>query len=106
LHDYALERLHSSLRSCFGYWVFYPLQKIFEVIRPLLDHITYEIVLPPFLAKLHIVFLVSQLRKYVPDPTYVIKYDVIHMQEDLMFETHPMRIKDTIVAWSLFGWIT
>ena len=34
-----MERLLSSFRSCFGHWSFHPLQKIFEVIGPLLDHI-------------------------------------------------------------------
>jgi len=35
--------------------------------------VAYEIALPPHLANLHNVFHVSQLRKYVADPTYVLE---------------------------------
>jgi len=35
----------------------------------------YEIALPPHLAILHNVFHVSQLRKYIVDPTYVLEED-------------------------------
>jgi len=35
----------------------------------------YEITLPPHLANLHNVFHVSQLRRYVVDPTHVLEQD-------------------------------
>ena len=35
----------------------------------------YEMVLLPFLANLHNIFHVSQLRKYIPDPTHVLEVD-------------------------------
>ena len=46
--------------------------------------VAYEIALPPQLANLHPVFLVSQLRKYVFDPTHVLEVEDIQMREDLI----------------------
>jgi len=40
--------------------------------------VAYEIALPPQLANLHPVFHVSQLRKYVFDPTHVLEAEDIH----------------------------
>jgi len=37
----------------------------------------YEIALPPHLANLHNVFHVSQLRKYIADPSHVLESDDI-----------------------------
>jgi len=44
-------------------------------IRP----VAYEIALPPHLANLHNVFHVSQLRKYMPDPTHVLEEDDVQI---------------------------
>jgi len=46
--------------------------------------VAYEIALPPQLANLHPVFHVSQLRKYVFDPTHVLEVEDIQMREDLI----------------------
>jgi len=45
--------------------------------------IEYQIALPPNLLKLHNVFNVSQLRKYILDPLHVIEPDIIQIQENL-----------------------
>ena len=39
--------------------------------------LAYKIALPPHLSNLHDVFLVSQLRKYVADPSHVIEPDEV-----------------------------
>ena len=38
------------------------------------------------------VFHVSQLHKYIQDPSHVIELDPIHHQEDLSYEEQPIRI--------------
>src|SRR6266487_3592322 len=55
--------------------------------------LAYRIALPPSLANLHDVFHVSQLRKYVKDPSHVIQSDDIQVRDDLTVETIPLRIE-------------
>ncbi|XP_052732862.1 uncharacterized protein LOC128196339 [Vigna angularis] len=57
--------------------------------------VAYEIALPPQLANLHSVFHVSQLRKYVPDPSHIIEIEEIQIREDLSVEVQPVCIEDT-----------
>ncbi|XP_058741184.1 uncharacterized protein LOC131613542 [Vicia villosa] len=59
-------------------------------IRP----VAYRIALPPLLSGIHDVFHVSQLRKYIPDPSHVIKPDTIQLKDNLSFEVVPVRIED------------
>ena len=56
--------------------------------------VAYRIALPPYLAKLHDVFHVSQLRKYVHDPSHVIELDDVQIHDDFTFEVFPIRIAD------------
>ncbi|XP_058753519.1 uncharacterized protein LOC131626699 [Vicia villosa] len=56
--------------------------------------VTYRVALPPNLSNLHDVFHVSQLRKYVPDPSHVIHLDDVQVRENLTVETMPIRIID------------
>lgn len=60
-------------------------------------HIAYHIALPPNLANLHYVFYVSQLRKYMADPSHVIAPDNVQLKENLSFEVPPMSIVDKCV---------
>ncbi|CAJ2661852.1 unnamed protein product [Trifolium pratense] len=55
--------------------------------------VAYRVALPPSLANLHDVFHVSQLRKYVSDPTHVIESDDVQVRDDLTIETVPLRIE-------------
>ncbi|MCH89977.1 retrotransposon protein, partial [Trifolium medium] len=57
-------------------------------------NVAYRIALPPSLSNLHNVFHVSQLRKYVPDPSHVLEVDDIQFRENLTVETVPLRIED------------
>jgi len=55
--------------------------------------VVYRLGLPPHLSNLHDVFNVSQLRKYVSDPSHVIpRYDV-QVRDNLKVETLPVRIE-------------
>ena len=56
--------------------------------------VAYRIALPPFLSNLHDVFHVSQLRKYVHDPSHVIESDDIQVRDNLTFDSPPVRIAD------------
>ena len=42
----------------------------------------YEMALPPHLGNLHNVFHVSQLRKYIADPTHILEDDDVQIRED------------------------
>ncbi|XP_027941155.1 uncharacterized protein LOC114194953 [Vigna unguiculata] len=57
----------------------------------------YEIPLPPQLANLHNVFHVSQLRKYIVDPTHVLEEDDVQVREDMTIGVGPVRILDSQV---------
>ena len=54
----------------------------------------YRISLPPSLSNLHDVFHVSQLRKYIADPSHVVQVDDVEVRDDLTIETLPTRIED------------
>ncbi|CAJ2638227.1 unnamed protein product [Trifolium pratense] len=64
----------------------------FEILKRV-GKVAYRIALPPSLANLHDVFHVSQLRKYVSDPTHVIESDNVQVRDDLTIETVPLRIE-------------
>ena len=56
--------------------------------------VAYRVALPPNLSNFHYVFHVSQLRKYVPDPSHVIPMDEVEVRDNLTVEALPMRIVD------------
>jgi len=56
--------------------------------------VAYEIALPPQLANLYNVFHVSQLRKYIPNPSHVLEVDNVQIKDNLSFEAKPVRIED------------
>ncbi|XP_058775416.1 uncharacterized protein LOC131649681 [Vicia villosa] len=61
------------------------------------DHVgavAYRVALPPNLSNLHDVFHVSQLRKYILDPSHVILMDDVQVRDNLIAETVPVRIED------------
>ena len=59
-----------------------------------IGYVAYQIALPPNLSKLHNVFHVSQLHKYIHDPFHVIEPDVVQIRENLTYDVLPMRIGD------------
>jgi len=56
--------------------------------------VAYEIALPPPLANLHSVFHVSQLRKYVPDPSHILEMEDLQIRGDLTVEVQPVGLGD------------
>ncbi|EOX93847.1 Uncharacterized protein TCM_002815 [Theobroma cacao] len=63
---------------------------IIERIGP----VAYRLELPPELDRIHNVFHVSMLKKYVPDPSHILETPPIELHEDLKFEVQPVRILD------------
>ena len=57
--------------------------------------LAYRIALPPEYARIHNVFHVSQLRKYVADPSHVIAIEPVVVQDDLSYVERPLEILDT-----------
>ncbi|KAH9671101.1 hypothetical protein KPL70_017221 [Citrus sinensis] len=62
--------------------------------RQKIGHVAYRIALPPALSRLHNVFHVSVLRKYVADPSHVLDYQLIQISEDMSYEEQPIEIVD------------
>jgi len=68
----------------------------YQILRRI-DAAAYEIALPPHLVNLHNVFHVSQLRKYVANPSHVLESDDIQIRDDLTVNTRSVRILDSQV---------
>jgi hypothetical protein len=66
----------------------------FEIIGRI-GAVAYRLELPPELSRVHNVFHVSMLRKYVHDPSHVIEMPLIEVNEDLTYEAEPVQILDT-----------
>ena len=54
----------------------------------------YRLELPSELNRIHVVFHVSMLKKYVPDPSHILETPPIELDEDLSFEVQPVAIVD------------
>ncbi|CAL2230273.1 unnamed protein product [Prunus armeniaca] len=64
--------------------------EITERIRP----IAYRLALPPELSRIHDVFHVSMLQKYIPDPSHVLEHQPVELREALTYEEQPVQILD------------
>jgi hypothetical protein len=65
--------------------------------------VAYRLALPPSLDKVHNVFHVSQLRKYLNDPSHVIEPEKINLDEALTYEEFPKEILDRKVRKTRHG---
>ena len=54
----------------------------------------YRLELPSDLDRIHDVFHVSMLRKYIPDPSHILIEKPVEIQENLTYEDEPMQILD------------
>jgi hypothetical protein len=64
--------------------------EILERVGP----VAYCLALPPELENIHDVFHVSMLRKYIPDPSHVIRYEPLQLQRDLAYKEVPVKVLD------------
>ena len=65
----------------------------FEILAKV-GPVAYRLALPPNLAQIHDVFHVSQLKKYQPDPSHIIEYENVALQDNLSFVVSPDKIID------------
>ena len=56
--------------------------------------VAYRLKLPPELSKIHDTFHVSMLRKYIPDPSHVLREQLVRLKENLTYEETPVKIVD------------
>ena len=56
--------------------------------------VAYRLKLPPKLSKIHDTFHVSMLRKYIPDPSHVLRELPVQLKENLTYEETPVQIID------------
>ena len=56
--------------------------------------VAYKLKLPPELSRIHDTFHVSMLRKYIPDPSHVLREQPVQLKENLTYEETPMQIVD------------
>ena len=64
--------------------------RILERIGP----VAYRLELPPELNRIHNIFHVSMLKKYIPDPSHILETPPIELEEGLTFEVQPVAIVD------------
>ena len=56
--------------------------------------VAYKLKLPQELSRIHDTFHVSMLRKYIPDPSHVLRVQPVQLKENLTYEETPVEIID------------
>ena len=56
--------------------------------------VAYKLNLPLELSRIHDTFHVSMLRKYIPDPSHVLRERPVQLKENLTYEETPVQIVD------------
>ncbi|XP_062118329.1 uncharacterized protein LOC133831943 [Humulus lupulus] len=67
----------------------------FEVLEKV-GKVAYRLALLPPFSNVHDVFHVSLLRKYIQDPSHVLNYEPIEVEQDLTYEEKFVKIHDII----------
>ena len=60
-----------------------------------MGEVAYRLALSPQLAGIYNVFHVSMLRKYIADPSHVLKWEEISLDKDVTFKEGPVAIQDS-----------
>ena len=63
----------------------------FEIVERV-GPVAYRLDLPEKLSRVHNVFHISMLRKYIPDPSHVQETPEIELRDDLSYEEQPVQI--------------
>ncbi|XP_028804722.1 uncharacterized protein LOC114759675 [Neltuma alba] len=56
--------------------------------------VSYRLTLPLNLSQIHNIFHVSQLKKYQPNPSHVLKYEDMELRDNLTFEVKLVKVID------------
>ena len=65
----------------------------YEIVRKV-GPVAYRLKLPPKLSRIHDTFHVSMLRKYIPNPSHVLREQPVQLNENLTYEETPVQIVD------------
>ncbi|TYK08793.1 retrotransposon protein, putative, Ty3-gypsy subclass [Cucumis melo var. makuwa] len=84
----TIQTLEDMLRACVLQF------KELPYARMKLEKGTYRLALPMELSRIHDVFHVSMLCKYVPDPSQILEAQPVHLKENLSYEEEPIQILD------------
>ena len=68
---------------------------LFEILERV-GTLAYKVALPSSLSKIHNVFYISTLRKYVFDASHVVELEPIQISEDLSYEKVHVQIVDVV----------
>ena len=61
----------------------------YEIVERI-GEVAYRLRLSPEFSKIHDVFHVSMLRKYIADPSHVLRDQSVELKEDLTYEERPV----------------
>ena len=65
----------------------------FEIVERI-GPVAYKLDLPEEFSRVHNVFHISMLRKYISDPSHVLEAPEIELRDDLSYEEQPVKIMD------------
>ncbi|KAL9683707.1 hypothetical protein QQ045_015535 [Rhodiola kirilowii] len=65
----------------------------FEILE-IVGNVAYRLALPLTLSSVHPVFHISMLRKYISDPSHVLEYERLHMDDTLSYDEKHVAILD------------
>ena len=63
----------------------------YEIVERI-GEVAYQLRLPLELARIHDVFHVSMLRKYIADPSHVLRDQPVELKENLTYEENQFRL--------------
>jgi len=66
---------------------------LFEILQRV-GPVAYRLALPPSLQGIHDVFHVSNLLRYVPNPSHIIQCNRLQLKENLAYIEEPVKILD------------
>ncbi|XP_047147131.1 uncharacterized protein LOC124819622 [Vigna umbellata] len=66
----------------------------YQILRKI-GPMVYELSLPPQLSNLHPVFHVSQIWKYIADPSHILELEDVRLRQDRTLEMQPVRVEDS-----------
>ena len=65
----------------------------FEIVQHV-GNVSYQLALPLPLERVHDVFHVSMLKKYIPDSSHVLPVEDLEIDESVSYKTQPVKILD------------
>ena len=67
--------------------------RLYEIMK-IIGEVASWLRLPPELARIHDIFYISMLRKYMTDSSQVLRDQPVELKEDLTYEERPVQIVD------------